>query len=165
MIDFAVIDFSYPESNPENAYKVGLVVVCGGQIIQEFQSYIKLSNPLDESISMDIKNKCTFAPPFSLIERVIGDIVLNIPFVSCNPDVVKKIFELEHSKIGVPIPPSIKNIINPCEITGLSFDENCKMFGIEPLEQTNLIDKIFDCAFLYKVMLEEYLDIQKKELD
>ena len=149
MIDFAVIDFEYPEAKPEKAYKVCLLVVMNGHIIQEFQSYFSLSDFLDSDMPIDIKNKCEVAPPFGLIERVIGDMVLNLPIVSCNSEAVKKIFELEHKRIKLPIPHAIENIINPCDTLGLSFEEICKKSGIDVPEQGSLIDKVFDCALLY----------------
>lgn len=165
MIDFAAIDFAYPESKPENPYKVCLIIVSEGHVVQEFQSYMQLSDPLDTSIPEVIKDKCEFAPSFLSIELIIANLVSNLPIVSCNSAGVKKVFEFVHNRINVPIPYGIENIINPCEITGLSFEDSCKKFEIKTEEQTNLIDKVFDWAYLYTTMNIKGLDIQEKELE
>lgn len=159
MIDFAAIDFAYNESNPMNPYKVCIVIVMNDHVVQEFQSYINLSDPLDENIPIEIKEKCKFAPPFALIEMIIGHMISNLPIVSFNSVVVKKLFEIEHEQIKIPIPYAIEHIINPCEIAGLSFEEFCKKSGIDVVEPTNLLDRVFDCAFFYTQIKGEDLHI------
>ena len=155
MKDFAVINFSYPKSNPENPYAVGLVIIMDGFILQKFHSYIQLSDPLDINSPQTIKQRCKLSPTFGLVERTIGELVLNLPLVTHDSNITKKAFKKFHEEMGLPVPYAVENIIDTYSMTGLSLKESCERYGFIMSSQDDPLEKAKDCAKLYLKLSEE----------
>lgn len=155
MTDFAVIEFAYPKNNPENPYSVGLIIIWDGFIIQEFHSFINLSDPSDKNIPESIKKRCEFAPSFGLIERTIGELVLNLPLITHDGSIARKVFENEHFKLNISIPYGVANIIETYPMTGVSLKDSCDLHGIPLINQNDSLDNAKACARLFLKLKEE----------